>query len=854
NQVGHVTTVNTVNGRGQPTQITDPNGIVSNLTYDFQGRLLTVTVNPGATQAVTTLTYDGVGDITRITRPDGSFLSYTYNDARRLTTVTNNTGETINYTYDLLGGVTSRVIKSTAGAITFSQTQTFDELGRLLKHIGGDFNQTTTFAYEKNNNLKSITDPRSGLYSYGYDSLNRLITTTDQENSVVTLTRDGQDNTTAYKDPRNLTTTYVRNGFGEIIQEISPDRGSTVTFRDARGLATTVYDGRGIGVIITYDNAGRILTKTYPAATAENATYTYDDLTGGNVGKGRLTRLTDQTGSIDFLYDVRGNVTQETRTISGQAHVVAYAYDLADRIAQITYPSGRIVTYTRDTTGRITAVATKQTATAAPVTVASAITYQPMSNLPTYLAYGNGLGETALHTRDYEIYAITVVDGANVVFNIGYARLDKLNITNASSSPNPAHSFSAGYTGANRLGYISGVYGSKSYTFDGVGNRTNEMTTVGSTTTSDNYFLLPNTNRVGYVNRAGTTIRTLTYDNAGNLLTDAATGGSKAYTYNKRNRLSVATVGALTYTYTYNALEQLASRVASSPAATTHFIHDRWGNVIAETAGGGATGTTGTVREYIYLYETEIAPTMSSRTVVDRPLAVIDAVNTSPVTYWVSVDHLHRPVKLTNAAKASVWDAVWLPWGGVQSITGTVTLNTRFPGQWFQTETGLHYNWHRHYDPTLGSYTQPDPLGFVDGPSVYGYAGGNPQALVDPDGRSAAGATGVLGGPAGWVLGGAATYCAIFPDACRKILEQCLNFFFDSSGRSPPAPPPPPPPPKRDYDCEKDWLRDHKWCSKKYWGINASIGVACHAWANNNLYRCLAGTQRQPWSEVGAKR
>jgi hypothetical protein len=54
----------------------------------------------------------------------------------------------------------------------------------------------------------------------------------------------------------------------------------------------------------------------------------------------------------------------------------------------------------------------------------------------------------------------------------------------------------------------------------------------------------------------------------------------------------------------------------------------------------------------------------------------------------------------------------------------------------FWLESGLHTNWHRHYDPTLGRYTQPDPLGFVDGPSVYGYAGGNPQALVDPEGES----------------------------------------------------------------------------------------------------------------------
>jgi RHS repeat-associated protein len=70
--------------------------------------------------------------------------------------------------------------------------------------------------------------------------------------------------------------------------------------------------------------------------------------------------------------------------------------------------------------------------------------------------------------------------------------------------------------------------------------------------------------------------------------------------------------------------------------------------------------------------------------------------------------------------------------GGVHSITGTETLNARFPGQWFQIENGLHYNWHRHYDPTLGRYTQPDPLGFVDGPGVYGYVRAKPLSVVDP--------------------------------------------------------------------------------------------------------------------------
>ena len=69
------------------------------------------------------------------------------------------------------------------------------------------------------------------------------------------------------------------------------------------------------------------------------------------------------------------------------------------------------------------------------------------------------------------------------------------------------------------------------------------------------------------------------------------------------------------------------------------------------------------------------------------------------------------------------------PWGACIASPAPQTLNARFPGQWFQLESGLHYNWHRHYDPTFGRYTQPDPLGFVDGPSVYGYAGGSPARV-----------------------------------------------------------------------------------------------------------------------------
>src|SRR5439155_13798915 len=105
----------------------------------------------------------------------------------------------------------------------------------------------------------------------------------------------------------------------------------------------------------------------------------------------------------------------------------------------------------------------------------------------------------------------------------------------------------------------------------------------------------------------------------------------------------------------------------------------------------------------------------------DMPVAVVSDVATTPVIYFVHTDHLKRPIAMSDATKAMVWQAKWLPFGNAQSITGTASLDARFPGQWFQIESGLHYNWHRHYDPSIGRYTQPDPLRFVDGPSIYAY-------------------------------------------------------------------------------------------------------------------------------------
>ena len=159
-------------------------------------------------------------------------------------------------------------------------------------------------------------------------------------------------------------------------------------------------------------------------------------------------------------------------------------------------------------------------------------------------------------------------------------------------------------------------------------------------------------------------------------------------------RLIKTLSGATTLgSYTYDAFSRLAQRVvASGPAAgTRQYLYDLAGHVVVETDQNGVS-----LREYIWLD--------------DMPIGMIDQVNTaSPVLYYVHADHLDRPIMMTNGAGANVWSAVWSPFGAAQAITGSLTMNGRFPGQWLQIESGLAWNWHRHYDASTGRYLQADP-------------------------------------------------------------------------------------------------------------------------------------------------
>ncbi len=110
-----------------------------------------------------------------------------------------------------------------------------------------------------------------------------------------------------------------------------------------------------------------------------------------------------------------------------------------------------------------------------------------------------------------------------------------------------------------------------------------------------------------------------------------------------------------------------------------------------------------------------------------------EARNTDRV-YFYHLNHLGTPQAMTDEAGNIVWQADYKPFGEVAVTTGDVRNNFRFPGQYFDEETGLHYNWHRYYDPKTGRYMTPDPIGLEGGINLYAYVTGNPVNRTDISG------------------------------------------------------------------------------------------------------------------------
>lgn len=103
--------------------------------------------------------------------------------------------------------------------------------------------------------------------------------------------------------------------------------------------------------------------------------------------------------------------------------------------------------------------------------------------------------------------------------------------------------------------------------------------------------------------------------------------------------------------------------------------------------------------------------------------------------YYVHTDYLGVPEAMTNENGIYLWYGVYEPYGKMTPLLEWVTNNIRYPGQYYDSETGLHYNYHRYYDPEIGRYITSDPIGLAGGLNTYAYVNGNPVNSTDPTGE-----------------------------------------------------------------------------------------------------------------------
>ena len=189
------------------------------------------------------------------------------------------------------------------------------------------------------------------------------------------------------------------------------------------------------------------------------------------------------------------------------------------------------------------------------------------------------------------------------------------------------------------------------------------------------------------------------------------TRGADTFTCNARGRMvQVNRNGSVIAQYQHNGKGERV--IKSAGGNTAHFVYDLMGNIIAEADSTGAIQ-----REYVYVNGERLALLQQSPT---------------QATYYYHNDHLGTPKALTNASGTVVWQADYTPFGELTETVSIVEQPFRFPGQYFDGETGLYYNYFRDYDPGLGRYVQSDPIGLDGGINTFAYVNTNPLGFVDP--------------------------------------------------------------------------------------------------------------------------
>jgi RHS repeat-associated protein len=536
------------------------------------------------------------------------------------------------------------------GLLAKTKNRVIDSLNRLQQDIGGTTysvaptTAVTQYGYDNNANVTSTTDPLGHVTSNAYDALNRLVAVIDPYNGATkptTYVYDKANNLTRVTDPENKSTDYTYNGHNNLITQTSPDTGTTKLTYNAMGNVVTKFDAANRCSLTTYDNLHRTTAIRYFASTnattntaagcaaattatttvEETHATTYDSITatlGGPGGKGRITRISDATGRVDYVYNLNGRLTSKTTVLTGATNpndVVTYSYNASGQMTAMTTPSGQTLTYvygapTSGNPGKVTGIQVNG------IDVIKGSVYAPFGpnggwtwgNSGTSLASTPPLNQhLRIFDKDYRPTAISsdpegynrniTWDQANRITGItvpsgltlpGVSNAASLNQAFAYDQLDRLTTFNAGISGATSAATGLGLLPAETFTYDGIGNRKSRTTqapgAMGNTGTQSTSYVHGTTNH-WLQSSTGQNPNTYTLDVTGNTLSESnalaamnpttgqlnATTGTPVtsaltYTYDAKNRLNKVQIGATptdTVTYKINAMGQRVQKTGA---------------------------------------------------------------------------------------------------------------------------------------------------------------------------------------------------------------------------------------------------------------------------------------------------
>ncbi|CAM5270990.1 hypothetical protein GCM10010345_60180 [Streptomyces canarius] len=751
--LGHVTRTEWDEYGAHPVAVTDPLGHTTRCTYDVSGNLTELTLPDGS---VAWAVYNALGLPTEVTEPGGALWQHTYDERGNLLTTIDPLGAESRYAYDPAGRPTA-----VTNALGHTRAFAYDDAGLPLA-LTDELGHTTTVRRDSFGRVIEVTDPLGNRTRLGWTTEGKPAWREHPDRARETWSWDGEGNLLSHTDAAGNTTRHTPHHF-DVPATRTDSNGAHYEFTyDTELRLTAVRNPLGHTWSYTYDEAGRLVAET--DFNGRTVTYTH------NAAGGLLSRTNGAGETTVFTRDALGRILEQR---SGTADVTTYAYAPTGHLARAAGPEAELV-YERDALGRVLSETVNgRTTTHAYDALGRRIRRTTPSGLTSCWTYDAAGRPTALDSFAGSLSFAYDAAGRETERRLG------ADVTLAQSWDAAGRLAVQSLTSAPVAGEARRLLEHREYAYRADGY----LTEIRELTAGTRSFDLDTTGRVTGVRALGWT-ETYAYDTVGNVSHAAAPAheapgdrefngtvirrsGSTTYDHDSQGRL-VAKIRSLlngerrTWTYAWNAEDRL-TEVVTPDGSRWRYSYDPLGRRIAkyrlaedgspverteftwdDTCLAEQTDPDGTTTTWEYapgthrpLAQTDHRPSgCAAETSFLARLAEETAADHAPRFHAVVTDAAGTPTELVTADGAVAWRRRTSLWGtpiGSGAETGSVDCPLRFPGQYHDAETGLHYNYFRFYDPETARYLSPDPLGLDPAPNHHVYIL-NPFRWIDPTG------------------------------------------------------------------------------------------------------------------------